>query len=59
MKRIILVAMILLIGGTGCITTGSKDKEMIKTVADILVIKGELSPMDRGIIIGIIDGDPE
>ena len=55
MKKIILVAMILLIGGTGCITIGSKDRAMIKTVADVLVVKEEISQEDRDIIVEIID----
>ena len=52
MKKILL--MILLIGFTGCVTIGSKDKAMIKTVADVLVIKEEISQEDHDIIVDII-----
>jgi hypothetical protein len=60
MKRIkVALLSILLIGSIGCITTGSKDKAMIKTVADVLVVKEEISQEDRDIIVNIIEAYEE
>ena len=53
MKKLILI--IVLVFTTGCITIGSKDRAMIKTVADVLVVKEEISQEDHDIIVGIID----